>query len=74
MTSRGQARKQQALLEPEATPILLAEQIVEEMVTERQSVFTQEPKRRITRVANKFRLKGKALLDPYLKGKEPIII
>ena len=74
VTTRGQAGKQQALLEPEATPILLAEQIVEERVTERQSVFTQEPKRRITRAANKFRLKGKALLDPSLKGKEPIII
>lgn len=74
VTTRGQARKQQALLEPEITPIILEEQIVEERISERQSDFTQEPRRRITRAANKFRLKGKALLDPSLKGKEPIEI
>jgi len=72
--TRGQARKQQTLIGPETTPIILEEQIVKERVTERQSVFTQEPRRRITRAANKFRLKGKALLDPSLKGKEPIVI
>ena len=70
----AQARRQQVLLEPEISPIMLEEQIFEERVTERQSDFIQEPRRRITRAANKFRLKGKALLDPSLKGKEPIEI
>ena len=74
MTTRSQARKQQAVIEPETTPIRLEEQIVEEGATEKQSVFTQVPRRRLTRAANKFRLKGKALLDPSLKGKEPIVI
>jgi len=71
---RAQAKKQQALLEPEIPPIMFEEQIVEERIIERQSDFIQEPRRRITRAANKFRLKGKALLDPSLKGKEPIEI
>ena len=66
--------RSQTLTEPETTPVRLEEQIAEEGATEKQSFFTQEPRRRLTRAANKFRLKGKALLDPSLKGKEPIVI
>lgn len=72
--TRGQARKHQAALEFETTPIIQEEQIVEEEITEKQSNFISKPRRRITRPANKFRLKGKALFDPSLKGKEPIEI
>jgi len=74
MTTRSQTKKQQTSTQAETTPVRFEEQSAEEDTTEKQSIFTQEPRRRSTRAANKFRLKAKALLDPSLKGKEPILI
>ena len=74
MTTRSQSRKQQTPTEHETNPVSLEEQSTEEHASEKQSVLAQKPRRRSTRAANKFRLKGKALLEPSLKGKEPIVI
>lgn len=74
MTTRSQTRQQQAPIEPEAVLVTFEEQIAEEEVTEKQSINLQVPRRRLTRDTNKYRLNAKALLNPSLKGKEPIVL
>lgn len=74
MTTTSQTRQQQAPIEPEAVRVTFEEQVAEEEVTEKQSINLQVPRRRLTRDTNKYRLNAKALLNPSLKGKEPIVI
>jgi len=74
MTTRSQTKQQQASIEYETVPVISKEQIAEEEAIEKQSIDSQAPRRRSTRAANKYRLNAKALLNPSLKGKEPIII
>jgi len=74
MTRRSQTKKQQTSTKAETTTVKFEEQNVEEDIAEKQGIFTQEPRRRSTRATNKLRLNAKALLNPSLKGKEPILI
>ena len=74
MTTRSQTKKQQTSTKAETTTVKFEEQNVEEDIAEKQGIFTQEPRRRSTRATNELRLNAKALLNPSLKGKEPILI
>lgn len=73
MQTRSKTIIQQVCQEVETSSIKLKEQSIDEEA-EKQSNPIQETRKRFTKATNKFRLNAKALLDPLLKGKEPIVV
>jgi len=73
MQTRSKTIIQQACPEVETSSIKIKEHNENEEA-EKQSNPIQETRKRYTRATNKFRLNAKALLDPSLKGKEPIVV
>lgn len=69
--TRSKTIIQQTCQEVETSCVKITEQSEDEQA-QKQSIPIQETRKRFTRATNKLRLNAKVVLDPSLKGKQPI--